>query len=29
MTHDPSKGYKGVLKDFLKEIGYRDVVEKL
>jgi len=29
MTHDPSEGYKGVLKDFLKEIGCRDVVEKL
>lgn len=29
MTHDPSEGYKQVLKDFLERIGYKDVSEKL
>jgi len=29
MTHDPSEGYKTVLKDFLEKIGYKDVAEKL
>jgi hypothetical protein len=29
MTHDPSEGYKAVLKDFLERIGHKDVAEKL
>lgn len=29
MTHDPSKGYREVLKDFLQKIGYQDVAKKL
>lgn len=29
MTHDPSEGYKMVLKDFLFKIGHKNVAEKL
>ncbi len=29
MTHDPSKGYRMLLKDFLEKIGYKGVAEKL
>jgi hypothetical protein len=29
MTHDPSEGYRGILKDFLEKIGHKDVSEKL
>ena len=29
MTHDPSEGYSQVLKDFLKQIGHKNVAEKL
>lgn len=29
MTHDPSEGYKMVLKDFLEKIGHKDVAKKL
>ncbi|MBU4311469.1 MAG: nucleotidyl transferase AbiEii/AbiGii toxin family protein [Candidatus Omnitrophica bacterium] len=29
MTHDSSEGYRGVLKDFLEKIGYKDVAGKL
>ena len=29
MTHDPSEGYKTVLKDFLGKIGYKDVAKRL
>ena len=29
MTHDPSEGYRAVLKDFLETTGYKDVAEKL
>jgi hypothetical protein len=29
MMHDPSEGYKMVLKDFLKKIGHKNVAEKL
>jgi hypothetical protein len=29
MTHDPSNGYKTVLKSFLEQIGYKDVADKL
>ena len=29
MTHDISEGYRKVLKNFLKEIGYKDVADKL
>jgi hypothetical protein len=29
LTHDPSEGYKFLLKDFLTKIGFRDVAAKL
>lgn len=29
MTHDPSEGYRTVLKDFLLKIGYKNAAEKL
>lgn len=29
MTHDPSEGYREVLKDFLEQTGHKDVAEKL
>ena len=29
MTHDPSEGYREVLKDFLEQTGHKNVAEKL
>jgi len=29
MTHDPSEGYRKILKDFLEKIGHEDVAKKL
>ena len=29
MTHDVSRGFRGVMKNLLKELGYGQVAEKL